>query len=268
MTEESDLAPVAEPEIVTETEGQVPEGEKAETEGEEPEEQKSASKERREREKRRQAQLREDLQTARAQAAEAESRRQAILNAAKAEKEPKESEFPDPLEYVVAKAAWASEQKATNRQANEAEAETKEAQSRADELMAEERAMLDLHWDEQATEAKGRYKDFDEVVRKQGLFPLNSHLGPLVKMSDMAGDLAYHIASDRALHDELVRMSPVDAARHLGRIEATMSGPKPRTSTQAPMPISPVRGQAGATRTPESMSMDEYIAARKAGKIK
>jgi hypothetical protein len=38
-------------------------------------------------------------------------------------------------------------------------------------------------------------------------------------------------------------------------------------TSQTPEPIAPVRGRAQASLNPEKMSMEEYIAARKAGKI-
>jgi hypothetical protein len=60
----------------------------------------------------------------------------------------------------------------------------------------------------------------------------------------------------------------VEAARAIGRIEATLNAPKPRTETQTPAPIAPVRGSARATPAPDAMSYEEYRAARMSGKLR
>jgi hypothetical protein len=233
--------------------------------GESSEEEKSPSKERREREKAAKARLREELAAAKQEIQNGEARRSKILSAAKAEKEPKELDFADPMDYYIAKATWASEQRAINREAANVEADTQEVRKHTERLMAEEQVMLSQNWAEQAREAAGRYTDFDKVVLAPGLFPAGSHLVSLVQMSDVAGDLAYAIASDRALHDDLASMSPVEAARYIGRMEATMTAPRPRTSTQAPPPVSPVRGQAPASKNPRTMSYMEFKAFREGG---
>lgn len=266
MTEESALAPVAEPEIVIETEGQTPENaETTEAEGEQPEEQKSASKERREREKAAKVRLREELQSANQAKADAEARANRILQTVQGRAEPKEGDYPDYADYQAAKASYVMRKDVDTERADESKAEAQQAQKRAEYLMAEERAMLDQHWSEQAREAQSRYADFDKVVAQPGLFPTGTHLGPLVQMSEMAADLAYRIASDRALHDDLLNMSPVEAARAIGRIEANMTAPKPRTSTQAPDPVNPVRGTTSTTKSTKSMSYLEFKAFRDAG---
>jgi hypothetical protein len=63
-------------------------------------------------------------------------------------------------------------------------------------------------------------------------------------------------------------MPLVEAARELGRIEARLSLPKPRTQTDAPEPITPVRGKASASLVADNLSMERYIAERKSGNIR
>jgi hypothetical protein len=57
----------------------------------------------------------------------------------------------------------------------------------------------------------------------------------------------------------------VEQARAIGRIEASLQAPKPRTETNAPDPISPVKGKVSATRDPNRMSYKDYVAYREAG---
>jgi hypothetical protein len=275
MTEESAAAVSAAPEAVsaepqvTETEGQIEEGQAAES-PDQPEEaeKKSRAAERRERHKAHIAQVKAERDAAVAKADEADARRQKLLNAAQMDAEPTERDFPDPLELAAAKASWKMDQKRTDRFAQEAQTEATEAKRQAEALNAKEREVYLDAFDEQAKEAATRYADYDAVVRRKGIFPPGNALPDLIMTSEVAADLAYAVARDQVLHDELVKLPPVEMARRLGRIEASLQAPKPRTETQAPNPIAPVRGSARAIPNIESMSMDEYRAARMSGKIR
>lgn len=246
------------------TEGQT-DGQAAE--GEKPEEKKSASAERREREKAYRERLKAEAAQALARADEAEQRRKAILEAGSKEAPPKEADFPDPIEYSAAKAIWGAEQRAREREANGAGEAARVAKQQAEEIIQRERAALVEAWTAQVDDARGRYADFDAVARAKDL-PVTPAMGDIIMTSDNGPDVLYFLGQNRALAAQIAAMHPVEAARAIGRIEATLTLPKPRTETNAPAPISPVRGSAGASLNPEKLSVEEYIAARKAGKIR
>lgn len=275
MTDESAAAVSAAPEAVsaepqvTETEGQIEEGQAADSPEESGEaEKKSRAAERRERHKAHIAQVKAERDAALAKVQEAEARRQKLLTAAQMDAEPTERDFPDPLELAAAKASWKMDQKRTDRSAQEAETEATEAKRQAEALSARERQVYLDAFDEQAKEAATRYADFDAVVKRKGVFPVGNPLPDLIMTSDLAADLAYAVARDQALHDELVKLPPVEMARRLGRIEASLTAPKPRTETQAPAPIAPVRGSARAAPNADAMSYEEYRQARMSGKLR
>ena len=87
----------------------------------------------------------------------------------------------------------------------------------------------------------------------------------LILTSDVGADVAYHLGQNHALAAQIAAMNPVEAARAIGRIEAGIVQPKPRTETKAPDPISPVRGSAGAARDPEKMSYRDFVKFRENG---
>lgn len=234
-------------------------------EGEEPKE-KTERQLKRDKEKAYRAQLKEDLASARAEAEQAKARRQAILDAGKQEAPPKEADFPDPIEYAAAKAVWGASQLMTEREAKNAGEAAKAAEDRAEELGKREREVLEKSWADAREEAKARYADF-EAVALQGWEP-SPAMVDLIITSDVGADVAYHLGQNRALAAQIAAMTPVEAARAIGRIEASISQPKPRTETKAPDPINPVRGSAAASLNAEKLSMEEYIAARKSGKIR
>lgn len=278
MSDESDLAVSAGPETVSQpqvteapqgttegpTEGQAaadaPEGEEAE---------KSEAAKRREREKAHKERLRKEADDAKAAADRAEQRRLKIIEAGKNEKPPVESEFSDYAEFVAAKAVWTAEQRANQRQAQEFEAEAQDARKQAEIIEAAERQLVNQSWAEKVNEAKTRYTDFEQVALAQDV-PITPQIAEMLKQSDKGPDMAYFLGMNKAAAAELAALSktsPMLAAMALGRLEASLTAPTPRMTSQTPDPIAPVRGKAQASLNPDKMSMDEYIAARKAGKL-
>jgi hypothetical protein len=264
MTEESVAATEAAPEAVVieapeGTDGQV---ETPPAEGQ-PEE-KSESAKRRERDKAHRARLQQDAAQANARAAEAEARKTAILEAGKKEAAPREADFPDPIEFAAAKAIWGAEQRLTEREARNAGEAAEAAKREAETISQRESAVIAESWTAQVAEAKGRYADFDQVALANDL-PVTKAMGELIMTSDAGPDVLYHLGQNRALAAQIAAMNQVEAARAIGRIEASLTAPKPRTETKAPDPINPVRGSAGASRNPENMSYVEWVKWRENG---
>lgn len=277
MSDESDLAVSAGPETVSPPEvTEAPKGTEGPTDGqaaaetpEGEEAEKSEAAKRREREKAHKERLRKEADEAKAAADRAEQRRLKIIEAGKSEKPPVEAEFSDYAEFVAAKAVWTAEQRTTQRHAQELEAEAQEARKQAEIIEAAERQLVNQAWSEKVMDAKSRYADFEQVALAPDV-PITPAIADLLKQSDKGPDLAYWLGMNKAAAAEIAALSktqPVLAAMHLGRLEASLSAPSPRMTPQTPEPIAPVRGKAHVVANPDKMSMAEYIAARKAGKI-
>jgi hypothetical protein len=268
MEDVSAAAPEAAPEaVVTEAPKGEDEGQVETPPAEGQPEEKSESAKRREREKAYRARLQAEAAEAKAEAEQAKARRQAILDAGKKEAPPKEADFPDPLEYAAAKAVWGAGQMMTEREARSASEAAEAAEAKVKEISQRESAVIAQAWTAQVAEAKGRYADFDQVALANDL-PVTKAMGELIMTSDAGPDVLYHLGQNRALAAQIAAMNPVEAARAIGRIEARLDTPKPRTETKAPDPISPVRGSAGASLNPDKMSYEEYRQARMSGKIR
>lgn len=273
MTEESVAAVSAAPEAVsaepqvTETEGQI-EGQAADSPEEPGEaEKKSRAAERRERHKAHIAQVKADAEAARERAQQAEARKASILNAGAMDAEPTEADFPDPLELSAARAIWKQDKRRAERFAKEAEREADDARKQAEALDNQQRQALRQSFEDQVAEAKTRYADYDAVARAPDV-PVSDVMADLIVTSDVGPDVLYHLGQNRALAAQIAKMPLAEAARAIGRIEASLTAPKPRTETQAPAPIAPVRGSARATPAPDAMSYEEYRAARMSGKLR
>lgn len=269
MDDQSALAPEAGPEVVAaeapvDIEGQA-ENQTAEPKPEgDGEDEKTSAQKRREREKAQKLRLRQERDAALA-AAEAEAgRRERILSAAKEATPPNEKDYADPLEYVAAKAVWAAGQQLTEREVREIGEREAEARRIVQAKEAEEQALINQTWASQVADAKTRYSDFDQVALAENL-PVSRDMARLIQTSSAGPDVLYHLGRNPALAAEIAAMSPYEAARAIGRLEATVTLPRPRTSTNAPDPIAPVKGATPATKDPARMSYAEFAKAREKG---
>jgi hypothetical protein len=115
---------------------------------------------------------------------------------------------------------------------------------------------------------KDRIPDFDRVMVSAGGLEIRGDLRDLILDSPKGPLLAYHLAKNPDKLAELNRMSPSAAAKDIGSLEARIRGPNPKTVTRARTPAHPPRGGTAArVSDPAEMTMEQYVAARKAGTI-
>jgi hypothetical protein len=189
-------------------------------------------------------------------------------------KPPKESDFPnDYLAYADAMAEYRTNKAAFKaaeavRDEHRKSEETNRAaqdQERADKLS---RLRLTAY-NERLDEVRDRIPDFDKVVRAAGNTEIRDDVRDLVLESPKGPLLAYHLAQNPDKVDDLNRMSPVQAAREIGRLEARIRGPQPAKATKAPPPVTVPKGGAAkpSGNDPSTMSMEEYTRAMEAGEL-
>lgn len=237
------------------------------SEGTPGEEQVSKSKARRERRKAEMDRLHSDLD-----AKSAENRK---LKDQLAEYErrmgdpaPREADFEDYAEYQAALAAHKSMLALDQREKSRLEGQAAETQQEIDRIEAQKRQEMARDWAAQTVEAKAIYPDFDAVVYAQDT-PITQSMAELLTSSDVGADIAYHLGTHKAEAARIAGMTPIEQAMAIGRLEASVSRPRPRTESQAPQPVKPVKGSATpGLKSPDEMSMDEYMAARKSGKLR
>lgn len=109
-----------------------------------------------------------------------------------------------------------------------------------------------------------KYADFDQVALAPEV-PITEQIADIIRSSDSAADLAYWLGKNRAEAMRIAQMPPIAAARELGRIEASLSAPKPRTESNAPPPINPGKGTGSGVKSPDKMTAEEYRAWRESG---
>lgn len=171
---------------------------------------------------------------------------------------PEREKYDDEAEYAADLAAWKVEERITARQTKAHETTTSTARNdtaaaKMELFKTRTMALVD------------RYPDIEKVFTDTTL-PMSPAMAESLMDSDKGPEVAHYLLANREAAQRIKEMSPLAAARELGRIEATIALPKSRTETKAPPPPSTVSGTVrGPNKNPNDMSMAEYSAWRAKG---
>jgi hypothetical protein len=165
---------------------------------------------------------------------------------------PQEEDYTDTAEYTRAQIRRAAKESAVESQFENVNQDFEALKQKRQEV-----------WREVVAEARTVMPDFDNVF--DNTVPVTELMGDLIAESDVAKELAYYLGKNRSVAHRIAEMTPIEAARELGRLEGRVSPPKAKSISSAPKPVSTVTGKAHAQgKTMEDMSYDEYRAARMA----
>lgn len=173
-------------------------------------------------------------------------------------KPPKEEDFNgDWTAYVAARAAYeagnAVEKKLTAREARANEAKKSEAER--------ERDMAHL---DRVEEARELITDYDKVMAGMKGVNISNELIREIKSSESGALIAYELARNPDRLQAMNHMTPMELAREMGRLEATVKKPAGKKQTTAPPPPTTLRGGAAPAIDLAKADMETYVAARKA----
>lgn len=179
---------------------------------------------------------------------------QAQPSAPAAPQKPTPEQYDDYGKYVEDLTDWKAEQAVAKRMAQD-----------SDRKVVDTRAQS---FAERQVAARAVMPDYDAVVGGSDT-PISNHVGEAIMESDRGPELVYHFAKNPDALQSLNGMTPVQAAREIGRLEATLSMktapvvPSKKLST-TPAPAG-TQGSQGRATTPAlaNASMDEYMAQRK-----
>jgi hypothetical protein len=105
---------------------------------------------------------------------------------------------------------------------------------------------------ERVDAAKLVIADYDQVMEgMKGVNVTDSLIG-LIKASDNSAVISYKLANDPELLGKLDRMTPLQQAREIGRLEVSEQLPERKTVTKADPPLTKPRGSAPAVKTQEA----------------
>jgi hypothetical protein len=181
---------------------------------------------------------------------------------------PNEEDFDTYEEYQEALLDWKVDRKIEeDRRNRETETEKNRGIEQAQEKFAED-----------VQKGREKYNDFEVVAFDPTNTAMTPMVAEIVRESEMMPDLAYYFGKNRNELAVISRMTPIRAAAEIGKVEAKLQAefdkggqPKvePTKTTKAPPAIKPTgsSGTTGISKDPNSMTNEEYRAARKAGKL-
>lgn len=136
--------------------------------------------------------------------------------------------------------------------------ETSQKQAEAQRAKTEQQTAFQ----KRAEEFRLAHPDFDDVVFTDET-PISEVMAEAIAISEKGPQVAYHLGLNR---DEARRIfdlslrNPVAAGLEIGRLEARLSLPQPRTTTKAPPPIQPLSAGGGTlSPDPDKMTTDEWL---------
>lgn len=180
---------------------------------------------------------------------------------ATAEGKPNPDSFETHVEYVEALTDWKTEQKFKER----------EQRAEKSKLESEQEKFLKSHTERVKSFAE-KTEDFADVLSEVDDIPVSPTIQELIITSENGPELMYELAKNRDEYARICKLSPLAAARELGKIESKINAKasdekqEPKKLTKAPKPIDPVGGaKAAVTKSLDdpNLSQAEYEAIRR-----
>ena len=193
--------------------------------------------------------------------------RQPAPQAPKVDEEPQPSQFNDAFEYAKALAEYTADKRIAEMKQDEAKAKAE----------AERQKVID-QWASKVQKAKADLPDFDDIVASSDVV-VNDDIRDAILESDVGPQILYHLAENDDVAKKIAGLSPKQALREIGKLEARFevkeTAPETKTivRSKAPAPIQPLRGSSPADVPLSSNgewhgTFQAWKEARKAGKIR
>lgn len=172
---------------------------------------------------------------------------------------PVADDFENHSDYLEALIDWKAEQKIKERDLKQ---KKEQAESEQEKLVREHA--------ERVQSFSKEVEDFQEVLSEVDDVPVSLTFQELILASENGPKLMYELAKNREEFERINKLSPLAAARELGKFEAKISKstevkPEIKKTTKAPNPITPVGSKGGHVDKSiydESLSQKEYEALR------
>lgn len=155
---------------------------------------------------------------------------------------PKEGDFSDPVEFDRANLRHAVKEARADELKVEREQTAKEAEAVRAEI-----------WQAKVAEAKEALPDFEKFAYSA---PISDEVAAIVADSEKGPEIAYFLGKNPDEAKRISRLSPIAAARELGRLEAELT-PKPKKISNAPPPVETVGSARSGSDNPENFNIDQ-----------
>jgi hypothetical protein len=185
------------------------------------------------------------------------------------DEKPQPSQFSDAFEYAEALAEYTADKRINEMKQQEAQAKE-----------AEQRQKVITQWTSKVEAAKQSLPDFDDIVASSDVV-VNDDIRDAILESDVGPQILYHLAENDEIAKKIASLSPKQALREIGKLEAKFEAkepeaekPTPIVRSKAPAPIQPIRGGKNTPDVPLDSNgvffgtAAQWKELRKAGKIR
>lgn len=164
---------------------------------------------------------------------------------------PRQEDYTSYDDFVVARAVYEITQKTARENAAQRE------------LEAESRMQSDIE------RARAKYEDFDAKAIYNPTLQITRPMYDAIRESTAPAEIGYYLGNNPAEAARIAALTPLAAAREIGRIDAKLNDTKPagevKRISQAPEPIKSLTGSGSfVAKSYDEMSMGEYAAKRRA----
>jgi hypothetical protein len=119
-------------------------------------------------------------------------------------------------------------------------------------------------YNERANKAREAHPDFDTVVDQD--LPVSKAMMESIIDSELGAEIAYHLGKNPAEAHRISLLSPLAAAREIGKLEAKLTPAEKPTieePSKAPKPATPVKGTSTPSNVPsDNDSITDWLAKR------
>lgn len=172
---------------------------------------------------------------------------------------PKRDDYSDYDEYMSDLSAWKADRRIAERLSKTREQEATRERGQTAE------AELARQWQQRTADYAKANPTFNADIRRLPELPRET-IAELVS-SDLAAEIAHHLARNPDLAEDLADLSIPGQARMIGRLEGQLQAAKGKALSRAAPPVTPPSGKAAPpVRDPAGMSPAEYRAWRAAQK--
>lgn len=140
-----------------------------------------------------------------------------------------------------------------------------QAESRIQQQAQQEQAQkLQKSFEERAVRYAAEHPDFDEAVSSlTRTVQFRPEVVETISASEHGPAVVHYLAQHLDEADSIARLPAHLAAAQIGRIESRVSATKPKPVTNAPKPPPVLGGGAAATKDPDRMTGEEWLAWRR-----
>jgi hypothetical protein len=174
---------------------------------------------------------------------------QPAQNSAEDAAKPTADQFDDYAEFVEALTDWKVAQKTQTL-----------AKDAAKGVVQHER---EANYKERLAETKAAITDFEEVMEKAKDMQIADYVGEAVFDSERGPEIFYHLAQHPEVAERLNGLSPMKAAMEIGKIEAQLSAPAAKRTSQAPAPITPIAPGSNTKVNLDTADFETYVSERR-----